>query len=231
MLTDLDSAAPRGRWRVADVMATDVTTVDKNMPYKQVARLLAENDLTSVPVVSGGRRVLGMVSEADVLRREERAFGRLSAGLPRRTHRERAQATALTAAGLMTSPAITIHPDAPLGAAARLMNAHHVRRLPVISPSGELIGVVSRQDLLRAFLRPDAEIGAEIADSLGRLGERGQMRVAVSVTDGEVVLTGEVASAAMTGHAVTIASAVEGVVAVSSKLTVAGAGTAGESAG
>lgn len=209
-----------GRWRVIDVMATDVITVDKNMPYKQVARLLAENDLSAVPVVSGGGRVLGMVSEADVLRREERTFSRLSAGLPRRTHREREQAEALTAAQLMTAPAITIHPDAPLGAAARLMNAHHVRRLPVVSPSGELIGIVSRRDLMSVFLRPDAEIAAEIADDLARIPHAEAMRVAVSVADGEVVLSGEMPEAEMIGSAVKLAMDVDGVVAVASRLTV-----------
>src|SRR5271166_5471227 len=109
--------APRhGRWRVRDVMSTDVITVDKNAPYKEIAKLLAENDLTAVPVLSSGGHVLGIVSEADVLRKEERSFSRVSVGLPRRTHHEREQAEAMIASELMTSPAITIHPDAPLGA-------------------------------------------------------------------------------------------------------------------
>lgn len=213
--------APRtGRWRVIDVMAADVITVDKNMPYKQVARVLAEHDLTSVPVVSGGGHVLGMVSEADVLRREERSFSRLGAGLPRRTHHEREQARALSVDTLMTSPAITIHPDAPLGAAARLMNAHHIRRLPVVNPAGELIGIVSRRDLLSVFLRPDADIATEIADELGKMTQGGQVRIAVSVNHGEVLLTGEVPRSALLGEAVKIASEVDGVVVVSSRLTV-----------
>ncbi len=63
-------------------MAADVISVHKDMPYKQVARVLAEHDLTSVPVTSGGGRVLGMVSEADVLRREERSFSRLGQACP-----------------------------------------------------------------------------------------------------------------------------------------------------
>jgi CBS-domain-containing membrane protein len=208
-----------GRWRVIDVMATDVITADKNMPYKQVARLLADNDLSSVPVLSGGGRVLGVVSEADVLRREERSFSRLGAGLPRRTHRERAQAEALTASELMTAPAITIHPDAPLGAAARLMNAHHVRRLPVVNPAGELIGIVSRRDLMSVFLRPDAEIAAEVAASLAAMPQARAIRVAVSVADGEVILTGEMPVAGMIATAIKVASDVDGVVAISSRLT------------
>ncbi|HUZ51432.1 MAG TPA: CBS domain-containing protein [Streptosporangiaceae bacterium] len=217
----LDGACrqPTGRWRVIDVMATDVVTADKNMPYKQVARLLAENDLSAIPVLSGGGRVLGVVSEADVLRREERSFSRLGAGLPRRTHREREQAEALTASQLMTAPAITIHPDAPLGAAARLMNAHHVRRLPVVNPAGELIGIVSRRDLMSVFLRPDAEIAAEIADSLARMPGAEAMRIAVCIADGEVALTGELPHAGMIAAAIKVASDVDGVVAVSSRLT------------
>jgi CBS-domain-containing membrane protein len=217
----IDSAdRPRtGRWRIIDVMATDVVTADKNMPYKQVARLLAEHGLSSLPVLSGGGRVLGVVSEADVLRREERSFSRLGAGLPRRTHRERDQAEALTAAELMTAPAITIHPDAPLGAAARLMNAHHVTRLPVVNPAGELIGIVSRRDLMSVFLRPDAEIAAEVADRLAAMPGAEGMRVAVAITDGEVILTGELPNAGMIQAAVKVASDVDGVVAVCSRLT------------
>jgi CBS domain-containing protein len=195
-------------------------TFDKHAPYKAVVRVLAENGLASVPVLSGGGRVLGVISEADLLRKEERAFGRLSAGLPRRTHRERDQAEALTAARLMTSPAITIHPDAPLGAAARLMNAHHITRLPVVSPSGEMIGVVSRRDLLTAYLRPDAEVAADVAGALARQSAPREPGISVSVTDGEVVLTGTVARASMIGTAVKMASDVDGVVTVTSRLTV-----------
>lgn len=215
------AAVPRqGRWRVADVMATDVITIDKNMPYKQVARLLAENELTALPVTSGGGHVLGVVSEADVLRKEERAFSRLGSGLPRRTHRERKQAAAVTAGTLMTAPAITIHPDAPLGAAARLMNGHHITRLPVVNADRELIGMVSRRDLLAVFLRPDNEIAAEVTGGLAMIKVEGPVQVAASVAGGEVTLTGQLPSAELVSEAVRIASAVEGVVTVISKLTV-----------
>ncbi len=205
-----------GRWRVADVMATEVITVGKNMPFHQVAKVLAENDLSAVPVVSGGGHVLGVISEADLLRKEERFFSRLGSGLPRRTHHERKQAEALTAEGLMTSPAITIHPDAPLGEAARLMNGRRICQLPVVSPDRELIGMVCRRDLLSAFLRPDPDIAAEITGELARtVGQ-----VAVAVTDGEVTLAGELPDPAQVAEAVKIATAVDGVVAVYSTLTV-----------
>ncbi len=221
---DLDGHPARGRWRVIDVMATDVVTVDRATPYKQVARMLAEHDVSALPVLSGGGRVLGMVSEADVLRKEERSFGRLSAGLPRRTHHEKEQAAALTAGELMTSPAVTIHPDAPLGAAARLMNGHHIRRLPVVNPAGELIGVVSRQDLLSVFLRSDDEIAAEIADALTRLLTDGPVQVAVTVREGMVTLTGRVPQAEQIGTVVKMTADTDGVVAVTSRLTAGPAG-------
>jgi CBS domain-containing protein len=220
---DLASSEPghpvKGRWRIADVMSTGGPAATKNMPYKQVAQLLAAQDLTSVPVVSGGGRVLGMVSEADVLRREERAFSRLAAGLPRRSHRERAQAKALTAIELMSAPAITIHPDAPLGAAARLMNGHHIRRLPVVDSAGQLLGMVSRRDLLSVFLRPDAEIAAEVKAALASMLLADAQRITVRVTDGVVTLAGELPRAEMISGAVRVAADVDGAVAVSSRLT------------
>jgi len=208
----------RGKWRVSDVMTRDVISIDKTMAYKQVARLLVERDLSAIPVVSGGGRVLGMVSEADVLRKSEMSFGRIGSGLRRRTHHERGQAEALSAAQLMSSPAVTIYPDAPLGAAARLMNGRRIRRLPVVNTAGELIGIVSRRDLLSVFLRPDAEISAEIADAVAGLAGPGT--VAVTVNDGEATLTGSLPKADLIVAAVHAASEVDGVVAVFSELTV-----------
>jgi len=208
-----------GRWRVSDVMTSDVVTVSKDISYKQVARIMAERKVNALPVVSRDGQVLGMVSEADVLRKEERAFRRLGTGLPRRTRRERAQAQARNAAGLMTAPAITIHPDAPLGSAARLMNGHRIRRLPVVDPSGKLIGIVSRRDLLSVFLRPDEEIAAEVHGVLTGILLEEPDHVTVTARDGEVILAGTVDRAEMIAVAERLASGVDGVVAVTSHLT------------
>lgn len=210
----------RGRRRVTDVMSTDVVTVSKTMPYKQVAQLLAAYDLTSVPVVSGGGRILGMVSEADLLLRQERAFGRAMAGLPRRSRRQRGQAEALTAVELMSSPAITIHPDAPLGAAARLMNGHHIRRLPVVDSAGQLLGVVSRQQLLSVFLRPDTEIAEEIRVVLSSIMLDDARGVTVAVAGGVATLAGTLSSDDLIDGAVRLAAEVDGVVTVRSRLDV-----------
>ena len=91
----------------------------------------------------------------------------------------------------MTSPVITIHPDASLSAAARLMNAHHVRRLPVVNAAGDLVGIVSRHDLMKVFLRPDEEITAEVNEALGQILLEDAGQIAVFVRDGVVTLAGE----------------------------------------
>jgi CBS domain-containing protein len=114
----------------------------------------------------------------------------------------------------MTSPAITIHPDASLSAAARLMNAHRIRRLPVVNAAGDLVGIVSRRDLMKVFLRPDEDITAEVSGVLGQilLGNAGQ--VAVGVADGVVTLDGALGDQALIPVAVGLAAGVDGVVAV-----------------
>jgi CBS domain-containing protein len=208
-----------GRWRVSDVMTTDVVTVGTATSYKQVARIMTERKVNAMPVVTADGHVLGMVSEADVLRKEERLFRRLGTGLPRRSRRERAQALARNAGELMTSPAITIHPEAKLGAAARLMNGHRIRRLPVVDPSGKLIGIVSRRDLLSVFLRPDEEIVAQVEGALTGVLLDEPEEVRVTVRDGVVILSGTIARPELIPVAERLASEADGVVAVICRLT------------
>ncbi len=185
----------RGRWhhRVRDVMTTSVVTVDRITPYKEIATLLAEHKISSVPVLILGRQVAGVVSEADLLaaadQREQAARAGTSGPLHwRGSHHEH---QGLTAAELMTSPAVTIHPDATLPAAARLMTSHHLKRLPVVHPDGTLAGIVSRCDLLSVFLRPDDDIAADVRDLLTQvlLAEPGS--ISVGVRNGIVTLTGQ----------------------------------------
>jgi CBS domain-containing protein len=207
-----------GRWRVCDVMTTQVVTVRKATRYKEVARLMSEYKVNAMPVVTDKGHVIGMVSEADMLRKQERTFRRLGTGLPRRTRHQRKQAEAGTAGGLMTSPAITIYPDAPLGAAARLMNGHNIRRLPVVDASGELIGIVSRRDLLSVFLLSDEEIAAEVQDAISTILLDEGDAIMVTARDGVVTLSGTVTSKDMMPVAVRLASEADGVVAVHDNL-------------
>jgi CBS domain-containing protein len=206
-------------------MTAKVVTASQDMSYKQVARLMTEHRLDAVPVADGSGRLLGMVSEADALRKQERKFRPGTGLLPWRGGRERAKAEARTAAGLMTSPAITIRPDALLGEAARLMNARRVRRLPVVDASGQLAGIVSRRDLLRVFLRPDEEIAGEVWEILATVLPGDADQVTAIVRDGVVTLSGSVTAQALVPAAVRLVSRAPGVIAVDDQLSEArGAG-------
>ena len=208
-----------GRWRVRDVMSTDLVTVGKTTSYKEVARLMTEHKVNMLPVVTKSGHLIGVVSETDVLRKEERRFRRLVSGISGRARRVQAKAQARTAAELMTSPVITTHPDASLASAARLMNDHHIRRLPVLDASGTLIGMVSRRDLLQVFLRPDTEITAEIQGVLTGVLLEDPQSVTVQVRDGLVTLRGSLREPELIPAAVRLASDVDGVVAVTDELT------------
>ncbi|HEY5984928.1 MAG TPA: CBS domain-containing protein [Streptosporangiaceae bacterium] len=156
-----DRRQQTGRWRVRDVMTTAVIAADKRTLGTQIARLMSQHHIHALPVLAQDRTVIGVVSEEDLLRtqRHERQQP-LSRLRGRRSFA--ASAGAYTAARLMTSPAITIHPDAPIGRAARHMAQHHLTMLPVVDTSGQIMGVVTRRDLLNVFLRSDASVAAEV---------------------------------------------------------------------
>lgn len=138
---------PEHGWarKVSDVMTTSVVTVDRATPYKQIARLLAEHRVSGVPVLKMGRKVAGVVTEADLLAAEDETRRRLhGSGRWRWRHATDDEHPALTAGTMMTSPAITIGPHATVPAAARAMNSNRVRLLPVVDDHGTLLGVVSR---------------------------------------------------------------------------------------
>jgi CBS domain-containing protein len=189
-----------GRWHstVRDVMTTEVVTVDRITPYKEIARLLAEHKISAVPVLTMGRHVAGVVSEADLLAAEDQEARKARTGKGDHLPWSRAQGRRhppLTAEQLMTSPAVTIHPDAPIPRAASLMHSHHVKRLPVVDPEGKLLGVVSRRDLLTVFLRPDTQIAAEVRELLAEILFTEPASVSVRVHEGVVMLTGPPAEA------------------------------------
>ncbi len=176
--------------RVGDVMASPVVTVDRTTPYKEIARLLAEHRISGLPVLKMGRQVAGVVTEADLLAAESKTARQLrSAGRPGLLSRA-GRHPAFTAGELMTTPAITVSPHVTIHAAGRLMSARHVRLLPVVDEHNRLIGVVSRRDLLAVFLRPDADIEADVRQVLDEIlsAEPGEANVAVR--DGIVTLAG-----------------------------------------
>jgi len=182
--------------RVSDVMTTSVVTVDRITPYQEIDRLLTQHRISGVPVLMMGRQVVGVVSEADLLAAEDDRTrrARMATTTGRRRLRRHPQAN-LTAGTLMTAPAITIGPDATIPAAARVMNTHHVRRLPVTDKDGKLVGIVSRRDLLSVFLRPDADI-AHDAQQILRETACDPATITVTVQHGVVTLTGAIEPAA-----------------------------------
>jgi len=183
------------RWarRVSDVMTTSVVTVDRITPYQDIDRLLTENRISGVPVLKIGREVAGVVTEADLLAAEDETNRRArmdsSVGRRRLLHKQQPYVS-LTAGTLMTAPAITIGPDATIPAAARLMNTHHIRRLPVVDEHGKLAGIVSRRDLLSVFLRPDADIMHDARQVLDEIPITDPKDVTVKVRHGVITLTG-----------------------------------------
>jgi CBS domain-containing protein len=183
-----------GRWhsRVRDIMTTSVVTADRITSYKEIAEKLAEHQISGMPVLILGRHVAGVVSEGDLIAAQVKRLDARRPGLGRALHHGQAQDVhpPLTAGDLMTSPAITIHPDATIAAAARLMTTHHIRRLPVVDPDGKLVGLVSRRDLLRLFLRDDADIGRQVQELLAEILLADQPDIKVTVHSGVVTLAG-----------------------------------------
>jgi CBS domain-containing protein len=182
------------RWarRVSDVMTTSVVTVDRITPYQEIDRLLTEHRISGMPVLKMGREVAGVVTEADLLAAEDETNrrARMASSMGRRRLLRKQPHVSLTAGTLMTAPAITIGPDTTIPAAARLMNTHHVRRLPVVDEHGKLVGIVSRRDLLTVFLRPDAEVMHDVRQVLDEIPITDPKDVSVTVHDGVITLTG-----------------------------------------
>jgi CBS domain-containing protein len=211
------------RRTVRDLMTTRVVTVTETTPFKELAAVMAAQRVSAVPVLSPGGQVTGLVSEADLLPKEEfqqDPYARPISWWQR--HTERRRAGGVVAREVMSAPVITISPAASVVAAARLMDRSHVKRLPVTTADGRLAGIVSRADLVRVFLRPDEEIRAEVLGELS--GEYLQINPAlldVSVTEGVVTLAGEVEDKTMIPFAVRITHSVDGVVDVVDKLTYA----------
>ncbi|MFB7589090.1 CBS domain-containing protein [Streptomyces sp. NPDC056169] len=201
---------------VVEVMTHDVVTAAPETPFKEIARLLADHDVSAVPVVDADRRLLGVVSEADLLRSTAELpdlEGRW-AGV-RLLSQERGMPDAETAAQLMTSPAVTAQANWNLVETARTMQRKAVKRLPVTDETGRLVGIISRSDLLRPFLRSDTAIRDEIEhDVLTDTLRLALDTIRVSVGDGVVRLTGRVDERADIRVIVRLCRSVDGVVAL-----------------
>jgi CBS domain-containing protein len=201
-------------WTVAQVMTRDVVTVAPDASFKTCAELMRTHSISALPVVTSGNRLAGLVSEADLM---------VLAADRRRVARPP------EAADLMTRDVATIAAGASLAAAARTMFARNVKRLLVVDATQHLVGIVSRSDILKVFLRSDEAIRREVATGLlGELPLLGRGRVQVEVREGVVHLFGEVESGSLTALLIRLVTAVPGVVGVENHLRQAGGPPADE---
>ncbi|MGZ9934788.1 CBS domain-containing protein [Streptomyces sp. NC-S4] len=205
---------PASRYTVSDVMTHTAVAIGREASYKEIVELMDQWKVSAVPVLEGEGRVVGVVSEADLLPKEE--FRRDDPVLPDQLE-EASKAGGVLAEELMSTPAVTVHPDATLAEAARIMARKHVKRLPVVNGVGMLEGVVSRSDLLKVFLRPDEEIGEEIRDSV-LAGLAPPVHLQASVKEGVVTLRGSLRDRALVPLMARAVRAVEGVVDVRMEL-------------
>ena len=210
--------------KIKDVMTVDVLTVPTGKTLKETAQILASTGISGLIVVDDDRKVVGVISEADILFKErspERRRGGSFAWLffPDMLENE-AKLDARTAGEAMSSPAITIGPDRPVGEAAARMLDDAVNRLPVVGEDGELLGIVTRADLVRAFTRSDGEIEMEIRKELiSRTFWLQPTDLEVEVREGEVTVAGEVDTKSDAELLPELIAQVPGVVSVESKLT------------
>ena len=210
------------RHTVGEVMTRDVVAVDESMGYKELVELLARHTVGAVPVVDRSRRVVGVVSDADLLHKVEFAGLEPHVELLARKHERlaRTKAHADFARDLMTRPAITVSAQLSVAGAAKLMDKRCLKRLPVVDEQDRLVGIVTRADLLRPFLRPDREILDEIRNEvIVRTLWMDPDEVRLGVDEGIVTIEGEVERRTMVPIIAGLVRSVAGVVDVIDALT------------
>lgn len=211
---------------VGEVMTVDVVEAHPETSFKDVVRLLDRHRISGLPVVDGDDKVVGVISGTDLIRRQAglpaggRARRFRMPPLGRSAGRAVAVARAVTARELMSTPAITVHPEQRIADAARVMERHGVERLPVVDEEDRLIGIATRRDLLRIFLRTDDEIRQEVhGEVLTRALGLPAHSVGVSVRDGMATLEGTVRHRSDIPLAIRLTYRIDGVVGVVNSLT------------
>ena len=207
---------------VRDVMTTEVVTVEPSTPFKEIAARLARHQISAAPVLDAEGNVLGVVTEADLLLKQEHPNPEADISLvwSKRRRREREKAAAVVAGELMTAPAVTVPLTATVTEAARRLRTAGVKRLPVVDEMGRLVGIVSRVDLLKVFMRLDEAIRREImGDVIVANFMMPPSRFFIHVDDGMVALQGRVERRSLIPFLVRAVHGVEGVVRVEDRLT------------
>jgi CBS domain-containing protein len=206
---------------VRAVMTVSVATVSLDTPFKGLAAIMAEHGVNALPVLDARGSIAGIVSQSDLIRKEEYQ-DEPAARRPPHSHHHHAQAVGLTARDVMSSPAITITPGASIVAAARAFDRGRVSHLVVTEADGALAGIVTPRDLLKVYLRTDDDIRSEIlGEVITKYLGCDPDRAEVAVTDGIVTLRGEVERKSMVPLAARMARSVDGVVDVVNQLAYA----------
>ncbi|MEU7642583.1 MULTISPECIES: CBS domain-containing protein [unclassified Streptomyces] len=200
---------------VSDVMTQTVVAVGQEARFKEIVETMEQWKVSALPVLAGEGRVIGVVSEADLLPKEE--FRNADPDRMEQDQRldDLRKAGGLTAGELMSTPALTAHAGDTIAQAARTMARKSVKRLPVVDSQGLLQGIVSRADLLKVFLRSDADLAEEVrTEIVDRLFTGTNKKVEVNVEEGVVTLRGPIRDSELLPVAARLARAVEGVVDV-----------------
>jgi CBS domain-containing protein len=207
---------------VGEVMTREVVQAHRQTRFKDLVRLLNRHRIGGLPIVDADDKVVGVISATDLVRGQaDRADRQIRLPGLRRPVRVPADgAPGLVAAELMSSPAVTVHPEQLVPEAARMMERHHIERLPVVDEEDRLIGIATRRDLLRVFLRTDEEIRRQVTDEVlvATLGLPSDA-LAVFVRDGVVTLKGRLELRSDIPLAIRSAWRVEGAVGVVNGLT------------
>jgi CBS domain-containing protein len=203
---------------VKDVMTTRVIWVRKDATFREMAAALREHRVSAFPVLGDEEKVIGVVSEADMLTKEalDGEPGVFSSILHRRDNEK---ARGITAGDLMTAAVVAVRPDDTVEHAAKLMYDRRVKRLPVIDANDHLVGIISRADVLSVFDRTDAAIRGEIAEVMLNEFLVDPKAFNVTLQDGVVTLLGSPETAALGHHIVGKVRHVQGVVAVRDRLS------------
>jgi CBS-domain-containing membrane protein len=172
---------------VQEVMTPDPVTVRLGTSVKDALALMARHSVTLLPVVTGSGRVRGVVSEADLIRERVSPDQRL--------HEIPLEPSTLSPAHVidevMTPHVVSVEPDTDLSVAVELMTSTSVKSLPVLDERGDILGIVSRSDVVRLLARADSTLEREVDSVLTSLGHADWL---VDVHDGVAEVSGPAGS-------------------------------------
>ncbi|MBM4073089.1 MAG: CBS domain-containing protein [Planctomycetes bacterium] len=220
--------------RARDIMTTSVQYATPNARVQKIAQAMVRHRISAVPVIDKNRRVIGIVSEADLLHRVESGTIRkrswwLDMLIDDKTRaREYAKARGLYARDVMTSPVISVKPDTEISEIADIMERSAVKRVPVVDAENRMVGIVSRRDLIAAVAKPprksprfsDAAIGAALQHEITAKTNTFNSAINIAVAKGVVELSGLVASSEELDAVRVMAETIPGVRAVKDRMTV-----------